>query len=129
MRSLVIRQECASLGPAHVDTAAAAHNLGCVLDNLGQSARALQLLDQARDLLSEVLGHEHPRTLVAVRNAQHVRHRPVQVAAGSGHWGCGTAGGAVQGGGGEDEGEEEWEEGQEGGMRRKASASTAGAGG
>jgi len=68
-----------------------------VLDCLGKSDRALQLLDSAHALLAEVLSHNHPRTLVAARNAQRVRHRAVCL--GGGVKEGAAAGGAVRGGG------------------------------
>jgi hypothetical protein len=43
----VIRCESKSLGPGHPDTATAAHNLGIVLDCLGKSRRALELVESA----------------------------------------------------------------------------------
>lgn len=113
VRCLVIRQECSALGPQHVDTAAAAHNLGCVLDRLGNSERALRLLDRSRDLMAEVLGQDHPRTLVAARNTQRVRHRAVRLPAAAAAVASRPQGGATsdnhEGGAGEagSEGEDE----------------------
>lgn len=43
----MIRCESESLGPGHPDTATAAHNLGIVLDCLGKSSRALELVESA----------------------------------------------------------------------------------
>ena len=73
MRCLVARRESAALGPAHPDTAAAAHNLGCALSRLGRGDRALPLLDGAHAALAAALGHGHPRTQLAARNAERVR--------------------------------------------------------
>jgi len=50
VRAYVIRSECMSLGPQHPDTAAAGHNLGVVLDSLGNSSRALELLEAAQQV-------------------------------------------------------------------------------
>jgi hypothetical protein len=79
VRAYVIRCECAELGRGHLDTAAAAHNLGCVLDALGKSSRAQQLLSEASEVLSRQLGPHHPRALIAARNLSHVRHKAVKL--------------------------------------------------
>jgi hypothetical protein len=79
VRAYVIRCECAELGRGHLDTAAAAHNLGCVLDALGKSSRAQQLLTEASEVLSRQLGPHHPRALIAARNLSHVRHKAVKL--------------------------------------------------
>lgn len=53
MQAKVLREGHPQLGPGHVDTAVAVHNLGCCLDALGQTQRALQLIvsaEQVRDL-------------------------------------------------------------------------------
>jgi hypothetical protein len=73
VRCYVARLECAALGPTSVDAAAAAHNLGCVLDRLGKRDRALQLLEGAAARLAEALGREHPRAAAAARNAARAR--------------------------------------------------------
>ena len=41
------RESCPELGATHVDTALVAHNLGCVLDELGKSHKALELVGGA----------------------------------------------------------------------------------
>jgi hypothetical protein len=50
VRAYVIRLECGALGPAHIDTQTAAHNLGVVLDCLGKCGRGLQLVEDARQV-------------------------------------------------------------------------------
>jgi hypothetical protein len=110
----VTRQECAALGPATADAAAAAHNLGCVLDRLGSSGRASELLEGARALLAEVLGPSHPHALVADRNAQLVRNAAVRAVGGHGLRCSGGRGStAADGGdGNEEDGENEEENGR-----------------
>lgn len=81
VRAYVIRSECLPLGSTHPDTAAAAHNLGVVLDCLGKSSRGLQLVEQAQQVLDECLGPGHPRSLAAARNAQHIRHKIIKLPA------------------------------------------------
>lgn len=55
VRAYVIRCECGALGPHHPDTAAAAHNLGVVLDCLGKCSRGLQLVQEARQVCADWL--------------------------------------------------------------------------
>lgn len=81
VRGYVIRNECRPLGPTHPDTAAAAHNLGVVLDCLGKSSRALQLVEQAQSVFNRCLGPSHPRTLIAARNVQHIKHKIIKLPA------------------------------------------------
>ncbi|GBF99034.1 hypothetical protein Rsub_11979 [Raphidocelis subcapitata] len=79
VRCYVLRCECASLGPSAVDTAAAAHNLGCVLGALGRPEKGLPLLDGARSGLAEALGNDHPWTRIAERNAARMRARGLRL--------------------------------------------------
>eukprot|EP00775_Hariotina_reticulata_P013381 gene13381-13508_t len=81
VRAYVIRCECASLGPCHPDTAGAAHNLGVVLDCLGKSSRALELVDSATKVFAASLGPSHPRTVVAAQTGQHIKHKIVKLPA------------------------------------------------
>eukprot|EP00878_Enallax_costatus_P035247 GHUV01039261.1.p1 GENE.GHUV01039261.1~~GHUV01039261.1.p1 ORF type:complete len:260 (+),score=83.57 GHUV01039261.1:352-1131(+) len=81
VRAYIMRNECQPLGPNHPDTAAAAHNLGVVLDCLGKSNRGLQLVEEAQHVLTECLGPSHPRTVVAARNAQHIKHKIIKLSA------------------------------------------------
>lgn len=78
VEAMVIR--AASLGRDHVDTQLAAHNLGCVLDQLGCEKEAFELLDEAHRAFSGALGGTHPRTKAACRNLAHVAHTGHRVA-------------------------------------------------
>lgn len=75
----VLREQHPDLGPHHVDTALAHHNLGCCLDRLGHCHLALRLLAGAADTFRVVLGNAHPRTATACRNLAHVQHRLVRL--------------------------------------------------
>lgn len=61
----------ASLGPQHVDTALAEHNLSCCLAVLGeQPARMRALLASAYECFYGALGNSHPRSFIAFRNIE-----------------------------------------------------------
>lgn len=47
---MVNRSQAPELGPKHVDTQLACHNLGCILDRLGCTHRALDLLETAHEV-------------------------------------------------------------------------------
>lgn len=49
-QAMVNRSQAPELGPKHVDTQLACHNLGCILDRLGCTHRALDLLETAHEV-------------------------------------------------------------------------------
>lgn len=79
VRAMVIRTQTPSLGPLHVDTQLACHNLGCVLDRLGKNHRALELLQGAMEAFKSSLGGDHPRAQIAQRNLNRVMHKCTQL--------------------------------------------------
>ena len=56
------------LGPAHVDTATCLHNLGCILQDIGDLAEARTCHERALQIRQKVLGDEHPDTAVSRNN-------------------------------------------------------------
>jgi len=77
VKAVVMRTQ--TLGRAHVDTQAACHNLGCILDGLGSEQRALELLEESYQALQQALGSHHPRAAAALRNLNRVRHKGVEL--------------------------------------------------
>jgi len=68
-QALVAREACPALGVSHVDTALVAHNLGCVLDQLGKTQKALELVGGAL----KVGGQESLRAWPAWQDAEGAR--------------------------------------------------------
>jgi hypothetical protein len=50
VQSKVVREGTPGMGPKHVDTALASHNLGCCLDALGKVHRAIELVAEAEQV-------------------------------------------------------------------------------
>jgi hypothetical protein len=53
VQSKVLREGTPGMGPKHVDTALASHNLGCCLDALGKVHRAIELVAEAEQVGGE----------------------------------------------------------------------------
>merc|ERR1712054_514120 len=56
--SLAISEK--ALGPNHLGTAIAAHNLGGVMQLLGETEMAVQYFNRAAEAIRSTLGDEHP---------------------------------------------------------------------
>ncbi|GAX82196.1 hypothetical protein CEUSTIGMA_g9624.t1 [Chlamydomonas eustigma] len=75
VKALVLRSQAITLGPDHVDSQLVCHNLGCVLDRLGRTHKAIELLEKSHRVFQQSLGFQHPRTQTACRNLRHVQHK------------------------------------------------------
>ena len=75
VQAYVERSVHPSLGKAHLDTAVAAHNLGCLLERCGQLGKAAEVLGSAAETLHAQLGVTHPRAALASRNLARVRQK------------------------------------------------------
>ena len=71
----VLAHHVRTLGPDHVETAAAMINFGCALDLFGKHDFALFEYRRAERILVARLGRRHPRTCTASRNIDRCRRR------------------------------------------------------
>ena len=94
VRVAVERSIHPSLGPSHLLTAIAYHNLACLLDRLCLLDKAVEVLGGAADTLHEHLGALHPWAALATRNIIRMRQRQSDILLGKGpHWGRGAGAG------------------------------------
>jgi hypothetical protein len=68
VKAMVMRQVCPAMGKDHPATLLVSHNLACVLEALGLTAKALKLLQGAHAQMVEALGSSHPRSIASGRN-------------------------------------------------------------
>lgn len=104
VKAMVMRQVCPAMGKDHPATLLVCHNLACVLEALGLTAKALKLLQGAHAQMVEALGSSHPRSIASGRNVdlltarcKVLAHLPAKGSSGSAAAGKGPVMGGIEG--------------------------------